>query len=218
MNTNTFLLPTPKWQLFTYFQKFTKTSPGRPIINGIDSITEPASKYIDFHIKSLTEPLDAYLQDTSHVIRILGEMNYSSDYILATIDVESLYTHTDHTEGLQALHYYLQKRSVCQPPTDFIVNLTRWTLNNNIFLFQDKIYRQTKGTAMGASYAPNYAGLYLGQWEERYISSPTNPYKPLLFLALSNSLRTFISISTQPTPTSNSAWTTALHPSTSWTS
>lgn len=32
---------------------------------------------------------------------------------------------------------------------------------------KDKLYKQTRGTAMGAAYAPNYAGLYLGLWEER---------------------------------------------------
>ncbi|KAK7880954.1 hypothetical protein WMY93_032408 [Mugilogobius chulae] len=33
--------------------------------------------------------------------------------------------------------------------------------------YGDRLYKQIKGTAMGASYAPNYAGLYLGLWEER---------------------------------------------------
>lgn len=36
---------------------------------------------------------------------------------------------------------------------------------------QDALYRQTKGTAMGAAYAPNYAGLHLGLWEESSMSN-----------------------------------------------
>lgn len=30
---------------------------------------------------------------------------------------------------------------------------------------------------MRAAYAPNYAGLYMGLWEENYIHQDTNPFK-----------------------------------------
>ena len=62
------------------------------------------------------------------------------------------------------------------PSTDFILQLTEWTLNNNVFLFQDKIYRQQKGTAIGACFAPNYANLFLGLWEEKFILCSANPF------------------------------------------
>lgn len=51
------------------------------------------------------------------------------------------------------------------PPTDFLLKLTEWTLTNNIFIFQDKIFKQTKGCAMWTS----YAGLFLGKWEEDFV-------------------------------------------------
>ncbi|KAK7910128.1 hypothetical protein WMY93_014812 [Mugilogobius chulae] len=41
----------------------------------------------------------------------------------------------------------------------------------------DQHYRQVKGTAMGAAYAPNYAGLFMGLWEEEHIFHPSNPHK-----------------------------------------
>ena len=65
------------------------------------------------------------------------------------------------------------------PPSNFIVSLTEWTLKNNIFLFQNQLYRQEQGTAMGAAYAPSYAGLFLGQWEHKFIYSETNPFRSL---------------------------------------
>ena len=182
-NEYKFLLPSdPKIGIFYLLPKIHKdplSPPGRPIISGVDTITEPTSKYIDFHIKPLTQALPAYLQDTTHVLKKLGELssNYNPNYILVTMDVEALYTNIDHSEGLCALEHYLQNRIDLSPPTDFLVELTRWTLNNNFFLFQDKLYRQVMGTAMGAAYAPNYAGLYLGLWEERYVLSSNNPYR-----------------------------------------
>ncbi|XP_063064237.1 uncharacterized protein LOC134456700 [Engraulis encrasicolus] len=181
-NELNFLLPKePRLATFYLLPKIHKclnTPPGRPIISGIDSITEPVSKYIDFFIKPLTSSLKAYLQDTTDVLKKLEEIRKVDNAFLVTMDVEALYTNIAHEEGLEALRYFLQQRpNTNSPPTDFLVDLTNWTLRNNIFLFQDKLYRQIKGTAMGAAYAPNYAGLYLGLWEERYIYSHTNPFK-----------------------------------------
>lgn len=86
------------------------------MISAIDTIMEPVSKYIDFHIKPLTQ--------------------LNSNFILVTMDVEALYANIDHSDRLFALKHYLQKRPDRQnPPSDFIVKLTRWTLDNNFFLF-----------------------------------------------------------------------------------
>lgn len=85
---------------------------------------------------------------------------------MVTFDVESLYTNIDHQDGLRAMHYFLRQRPPDSlPPTEFIVELTEWTLRNNIFLFQDELFLQTRGTAMGACFAPNYANLFSGLWE-----------------------------------------------------
>ena len=57
------------------------------------------------------------------------------------------------------------------PPSEFILQLTEWTLKNNVFLFQDQLYTQDRGTAMGACFAPNYANLFLGLWEKDCVYS-----------------------------------------------
>lgn len=114
--------------------------PGRPIISGMGSITEPASKYIDFHIKPLTMALPAYIRDTTHVLSILDEIRAVDNAYLVTMDVEALYTNIDHEEGLEALRQALQKRSDASPPTEFIVDLAKWTLNNNFFFISGSTF------------------------------------------------------------------------------
>uniref|UniRef100_A0A8C6TI02 Uncharacterized protein n=1 Tax=Neogobius melanostomus TaxID=47308 RepID=A0A8C6TI02_9GOBI len=64
-----FLMPLhPRTAVFYLLPKIHKdlhTPPGRPIISGIGTITEPASKYIDFLIKPLTTSLRSYLHDST---------------------------------------------------------------------------------------------------------------------------------------------------------
>lgn len=39
----------------------------------------------------------------------------------------------------------------------------------NTFLFEDTFYHQIKGTAMGSPFAPNYANLFMGKFEEDFV-------------------------------------------------
>ncbi len=43
------------------------------------------------------------------------------------------------------------------------------------FLFQDQLYKQIRGTAMGTCFAPNYANVFLEIWENRFVFSDSNP-------------------------------------------
>ena len=153
--------------------------PGRPVISGNETLTEPISKYVDFFIKPLLPTLPAFIQDTTDVLCKIEEDNFiGSDSLLVTMDVEALYTNIDHTQGLEAMSHFLNQRPQPQsPPTDFLVQLTEWTLNNNVFLFQDKVYKQVKGCAMGACFSPSYAGLFMGKWEEDFVFNERNEFK-----------------------------------------
>lgn len=150
--------------------------PGRPVISGNESLTEPISKYVDFFIKPLLPTLPAYIQDTTEVLSKIKENNFvGSNVLLVTMDVEALYTNIEHEQGLSALRHFLDKRPYPhEPPTGFLADLTDFTLNNNVFLFQDKLYKQMKGCAMGACFSPSYAGLFMGKWEEDVVFNVNN--------------------------------------------
>lgn len=168
----------PTFYMLPKVHKDLENPPGRPIISGNDSITEPASKFVDHFIKPFVATLPSYIQDSTQVLNKIEEIKNIGSCVMATMDVESLYSNIVHDEGLKALKHYLGSRpDDLMPPTDFIVQLTEWTLKNNVFLFQDKLYKQEKGTAMGACFAPNYANLFLGLWEEQHIFSNQNPFK-----------------------------------------
>lgn len=146
--------------------------PGRPIVAANGSLTEPASQFIDYFLKPYVQKLPSYVQDTTDVLNKISKIDDMTWDFLVTLDVESLYTNISHVDGLRAISHYLSDRDGMMPPSNFIVELTDWVLNNNVFLFQDAMFKQCKGTSMGASFAPEYACLYLGLWELEYVSNP----------------------------------------------
>ena len=106
--------PNPRMASFYLLPKVHKNltnPPGRPVISGNETLTEPISKYVDFFIKPLLPSLPAFLQDTTDVLTKIKEHNFiGPQALLVTMDVEALYTNIDHGQGLSALRYFLDKR------------------------------------------------------------------------------------------------------------
>ena len=90
MKKKTLYNNTPRIPNFYMLPKIHKTgNPGRPIVNGIGSITEKISAYIDEEIRQLVPRIPSYLKDTTHLINILLGKKLAPTDILVTIDVKS---------------------------------------------------------------------------------------------------------------------------------
>ena len=88
--------------------------------------------------------------------------------ILASFDVVNLYSNIPHSYGIEAIQYWLEKYPQELPEQthkNFIIKGIKFILENNYFVFNNEIYRQIKGTAMGTKVAPTYANLVMGYFE-----------------------------------------------------
>lgn len=103
--------------------------------------------------------------------------NVPEHTILVSFDVESLFTNVPHLEGLDTLRHVLNNTRAhsLKPSNDCIVKLADLVLSYNYFRFQSDYYLQTKGTAMGSPMAPNFANLYVGQFEEHVLFGSNHP-------------------------------------------
>lgn len=82
--------------------------------------------------------------------------------ILASFDVQSLYSNIPHNLGHEAINFWLQKHPAdlnSRFSKDFVLEGIAFILNNNTFYFNRKYYRQKKDTAMGTKFAPVYTIL-----------------------------------------------------------
>ncbi len=93
--------------------------PGRPIVAANGTLTEPASQYIDYFLKPYVQSLPSYVKDTTDVLNKLNQVHDIPWDFMVTMDVETLYTNIDHSEGLRAVNHYLSDREGEVPPTGF---------------------------------------------------------------------------------------------------
>lgn len=110
------------------------------------------------------------MQDTRHVLAKISDLRVGHKMWLVGIDVESLYTSIPHSYGIQSVETFLD---VHYPQfgsqNEFLTELLEFALYNNFFQFSKQNYQQIRGTSMGAAWAPAYACLHLGLWEEEEV-------------------------------------------------
>ena len=148
-----------------------ENNPGRPIVNSIGSITEKISCYVDEQIKDLVKLVPSYIKDTSHFLQEIEKMNVDEEDILVTVDVSALYTNILHQEGLTAMKNFMENNGTPKEHSEFITKLASLVLKSNYFEFDNKIYYQKQGTAMGTKMAPNYAIIYMHWIETGFLQS-----------------------------------------------
>ena len=66
------------------------------------------------------------------------------------------------------------------PSATFICNLIEHILTLNYFQFEDNMWLQKHGMAMGTCMAPSYANLFMGALDEKMLE--TSPEKPIIWL------------------------------------
>ncbi len=85
------------------------------------------------------------------------------------MDVVSLYTNIPHNKGIVAIKHFLDKRVDKSPPSDFVIDMI------TLLLEKKKFFLQNQSAATGSKFSPDYACLFMGFLEERYIWS-NNPF------------------------------------------
>ena len=96
--------------------------------------------------------------------------------LFATFDVSDLYTTMLPHDGTIAalgrfLTEYTSDHKLKGMSMDTIIRLTQVVLNNNIFIYDDKLYRQIKGGAMGSPLTLPEGNIYMFYWQIDLVST-----------------------------------------------
>ncbi|CAH2273976.1 Hypothetical predicted protein [Pelobates cultripes] len=175
------LIPTsPCMGTFYMLPKIHKTgNPGRPIIPGMGTLTEQISGLVENTLKPLVTNTNSFIKDTADFLNKLSQItNLPANTILVTMDVESLYSNIPHTDGINACYHFLSHVNNQKYSPRIITELALFILTHNYFCFNNEVYLQTMGTAMGTTMAPQYANLFMADLEQRFLEiQHTKPYK-----------------------------------------
>jgi hypothetical protein len=166
---------------------------GRPIVSSINSCTYFTSKYLHNYLTQLVSKLPTICRSSLEIITIAEVLHIPSNYVIVCADVRSLYPSIPVAYGMNAVKTLLYAFNLLD--VDFHLQLLYWVLANNKFSFNNEIFHQLEGTAMGTPLAVEYANIVLYYLESKLLDS----LQPLLYRRYIDDLFIIIEESNAPT-------------------
>ncbi|XP_072176463.1 uncharacterized protein [Diadema setosum] len=115
----------------------------------------------------------------------ISELTFEQGEALVSFDVVSLFTNTPINQSLDIVKDRLHKDTSLKERTnltpDNIIGLLNFILTTTYFQFNDQVYRQKFGAAMGSPVSPIVANLYMEDLEQTVLSTVPTAIKPRLW-------------------------------------
>ena len=170
---NYFIVEDPKFARFYLLPKIDKrlhNVPGRPVISNCGFYTENISSFLDYYLQPLAQKVKSYIKDSNHFLNKIKKLESLPDgAILCTMDVVGPCPNIPHGEGLASHSRFLETRDNKQISSETLMELAEVVLKNNTFEFDQKTFKQERGTAIGTKFAPPYAILFMADFEEKML-------------------------------------------------
>ena len=146
-----------------------KNYPGRLISTGMNTPTKSLAVLTAFELKKVD--LKYNIKDTDHFLQKLDELNNSGKIsnkklLLCSFDIVSMFPSISKDLGLPSCNEHLEKRECKIFSNDCILEAIEITLDHNLTMFNEKVYRQKCGAAMGGSNSCDYADIALARLDE----------------------------------------------------
>ena len=113
----------------------------------------------------LVEELPSYIKSSSDLIIDTSTLECGNECVFLQADIESMYPSINIKDGIIVLQHVLSNSNYDKIIQELIIEITEWVLIHNYMTFNDRIYLQTNGTAMGTSLSVAFACLYVGYKE-----------------------------------------------------
>ena len=126
--------------------------------------------FLDHHLQQLAQRVKSYIKGTDHFLnKIKKTEKLPERSVLCTMDLVGLYPNIPHREGLASLDKFLETTENKQISSDTLAELAEIVLKNNIFEFDEKTFKQKRGTVIGTKFAPPYAILFMADRKEKLL-------------------------------------------------
>lgn len=153
---------------------FKEGTPLRPIISSMNTPTTGISKFLDKLLRPLFEKhvRETTILDGVDLIQRLEQYaergRLQSSTVFCTFDITDLYTMIPQEQSLDILVQFLVHfgyKKVNNIPIDAIRKLARIVIEENVFTYNNKFYKQVVGGAMGSAFTLTLANIFMWKWE-----------------------------------------------------
>ena len=156
-------------------------APLRPIVSCIGSISYEIASFVADIIGPLAGRTAHHLKNSQDLVEKLSSVTINEHEVLISYDISALFTSVPVDDSIVIIRDRLihddtlAERTTLSP--DQIIELLSFCLKTTYFQFNDCLYRQVEGAAMGSPVSPIVANLFMEDFEQRALNSSPHPVK-----------------------------------------
>ena len=128
-------------------------------MSATDGPTENASAFLYRLLQLYMKLVESYITNANDLVLILQNLKIPIGSYLVSLDIKSLYTNITHEEAIMTP----LRKFKSHPSKVSLLDLLKYVLKTNVFKFNDLIFTQVCGIAMGTKLAPALATIYIGE-------------------------------------------------------
>ena len=159
-----------------------KNNPMRPICSAIGTSTYELSKFVANIIKpaSFNNKFDTDLDNTFNFVNQIKDIKLEGKKMVS-FDVRSLFTNIPIKKTIKVCLDRLYRgdpRNKPYIPEKVLEKLLQMCVCDNTFIFNNTVYQQIDGVAMGSSLGPLLANIYMAHLEEEHFLKNVMDFTP----------------------------------------
>ncbi|XP_044764540.1 uncharacterized protein LOC123321102 [Coccinella septempunctata] len=155
--------------------------PIRPVVSNCNAPTYQLSKWLNIFLKEKINFSPSYtIKNTLDLVNKIKDIKVEDHYKIRTLDIENLYTNVPTLEVKRLIEEDLDQSNLSNDTVETVCQILNLCLKQNFFQFDNKIFEQIQGLAMGYPIAPYLADRYMDYFEKTHIFNWGNEFSPLI--------------------------------------
>lgn len=156
--------------------------PIRPILSAINTFNYNLAKFLVPILSPLTSN-EYTIKNSSSFIKDIHNINFKSNYYLASFDIKSLFTNIPLIETIDICVDLCKSLNIIPHELTELEfkSLLDIAIKESVFCFNNDLYKQVDGVAMGSPLGPTLANAFLCFYEDRWLKDCPVDYKPIYY-------------------------------------
>ena len=155
--------------------------PLREIVDSTGSVAKETDRYISKILQQYTGKTEHYVKNSAHFVEMMKDLTVEEEEILVSYDVTALYPSVPQEEAIQIFHQLMINDENLHKKTTMsaenVTTLFKLCVQTTYFVFNQKLYKQINGLAIGASSSGPAADLFMEKLEKKAITTFVEPPK-----------------------------------------
>ena len=156
--------------------------PIRPILSAIGTFNYNIAKFLVPILNPLTQN-EYTVKNSTEFAKELNSLTLSEPFFLASFDVKSLFTNIPLDETIEiciseSTRLNLIPYGLTKKQYRILLELA---VKESVFIFDNQLYIQKDGVAMGSPLGPTLANLFLCYHENKWLADCPNEFKPIKY-------------------------------------